>query len=189
VTQTPPPVIDAQKNSSHPRRAARDTRSGGPPGPATILIVDDLPGNRRFLATLLRDQGHRVLEASNGREGLAAVLAEHPDLVITDVLMPVMDGHEFVRELRLDPHTGRIPVLFFTAPYSEREARELSRSAGVSFVLTKPADSVEVLKIVSRVLTANRKASCRRYPRRSRRRATARTCGCVRRAFPSGPPT
>ena len=66
---------------------------------ATILIVDDLSGNRKFLATLLRDQGHRVLEASNGREGLAAVQAEPLDLVITDVLMPVMDGYEFVRQL------------------------------------------------------------------------------------------
>jgi two-component system, cell cycle sensor histidine kinase and response regulator CckA len=134
--------------SAHERR---DSRSG-PPSTATILIVDALSGNRNFLATLLRDQGHRVLEASNGREGLAAVQAEHLDLVITDVLMPVMDGYEFVRQLRLDPQTSRIPVLFYTAPYSAREARELSRSAGVSFVLTKPAESTEVLKIVNRVL-------------------------------------
>ena len=82
---------------------------------ATILIVDDLSANRKFLVTLLRDQGHRLLEAADGREGLAAVQAEHPDLVITDVLMPVMDGYEFVRQLRLDPATSRIPVLFYTA--------------------------------------------------------------------------
>ena len=135
--------------SAHERR---DSRSSGPPSTATILIVDALSGNRNFLATLLRDQGHRVLEASNGREGLAAVQAEHLDLVITDVLMPVMDGYEFVRQLRLDPQTRRIPVLFYTAPYSAREAGELSRSVGVSFVLTKPAEFTEVLKIVNRVL-------------------------------------
>ena len=73
---------------------------------ATILIVDDLAANRKFLVTLLRHQGHRMLEAADGSEGLAAVQAEHPDLVITDVLMPVMDGYELVRQLRLDPATS-----------------------------------------------------------------------------------
>jgi two-component system cell cycle sensor histidine kinase/response regulator CckA len=120
---------------------------------ATILIVDDLQANRRFLVTLLRDQGHRLLEAADGREGLAVVQAESPDLVITDVLMPVMDGYEFGRRLRLDPKTSRIPVLFYTAPYGEREARALAQSNGVSWVLTKPAASEEVLKIVGRVLS------------------------------------
>jgi two-component system cell cycle sensor histidine kinase/response regulator CckA len=120
---------------------------------ATILIVDDLPANRRFLVTLLRDQGHRLLEAADGREGLAVVQAEPPDLVITDVLMPVMDGYELGRRLRLDPKTSRTPVLFYTAPYGEREARALAQSNGVSWVLTKPAASEEVLTIVGRVLS------------------------------------
>src|SRR6185295_13061121 len=119
---------------------------------ATILIVDDLSTNRKFLVTLLRHQGHRLLEAADGREALAAVQAEAPDLVITDVLMPVMDGYEFVRQLRLNPGTGGIPVVFYTAHYGEREARELARSSGVAYVLTKPAASAEVLAIVGRVL-------------------------------------
>ncbi|HXL86063.1 MAG TPA: PAS domain S-box protein, partial [Gemmatimonadaceae bacterium] len=120
---------------------------------ATVLIVDDLSANRKFLVTLLGHQGHRVLEAADGREGLAAVQAEHPDLVITDVLMPVMDGYEFVRRLRLDPTTSGIPVVFYTAHYGEREARKLALSGGVSYVLTKPAESEAVLKIVGRVLS------------------------------------
>ena len=94
-----------------------------------------------------------MVEAADGREGLAAVQAEHPDLVITDVLMPVMDGYELVRQLRLDPATSRIPVLFYTAPYGEREARALALSSGVPYVLTKPAEPQEVLKIVGRVLS------------------------------------
>ena len=60
---------------------------------ATILIVDHVPAHRAFLVTPLRCHGHRLLEAANGREGLAAVRAHRPDLVITDVLMPVMDGY------------------------------------------------------------------------------------------------
>ena len=119
---------------------------------ATILIVDDLSTNRKFLVTLLAHHGHRLLEAADGREALAAVQAERPDLVITDVLMPVMDGYEFVRQLRLNPDTGGIPVVFYTAHYGEREARELARSSGVAYVLTKPAGSAEVLAIVGRVL-------------------------------------
>ncbi len=125
---------------------------------ATILIVDDLRANREFLATILRAQGHRLLDAANGREALAAVAAEHPDLVITDVLMPVMDGYEFVRQLRLDPTAGATPVLFYTAPYGAREARTLARSCGVPGVLTKPPEPDEVLRIVGRVLSGEPEA-------------------------------
>ncbi len=119
---------------------------------ATILIVDDLASNRNVLAALLASGGHRLLEAADGGAGLVAVRAERPDLVITDVLMPRVDGYEFVRQLRLDPATRAIPVLFYTAPYGELEARALARASGVPYVLTKPARPAEVLKIVGRVL-------------------------------------
>jgi two-component system cell cycle sensor histidine kinase/response regulator CckA len=107
--------------------------------------------------TLLGAQGHRLIEAADGREGLSAVRAEPPDLVITDVLMPVMDGYEFVRQLRLDPATREIPVVFYTAHYGEREARALALSSGVSDVLAKPAGSAEVLKVVGRLLSGESK--------------------------------
>jgi PAS domain S-box-containing protein len=120
---------------------------------ATILIVDDLSANRTFLVTLLHHQGHRLIEAADGSQGLAAARAERLDLVITDVLMPVMDGYELVRQLRLDPATSRIPVVFYTAHYGEREARALALSSGVADILTKPAESAEVLRVVGRVLS------------------------------------
>ena len=119
---------------------------------ARILIVDDLVSNRRALAVLLAAEGHAVLEAPNGSAGLALAQAEMPDLIITDVLMPVVNGYEFVRRLRLGPATAAIPVLFYTAPYGEREARALARAGGMPFVLTKPPEPAEVLKIVGRVL-------------------------------------
>jgi CheY-like chemotaxis protein/PAS domain-containing protein len=131
---------------------------------ATILIVDDLPDNRRFLVTLLCHQGHRLLEAADGREALAAVKAERPDLVITDVLMPVMDGYELGRQLRLDPTTSGIPVVFYTAHYGEREARGLALSFGAGDVLTKPAEPGEVLKIVARVLSGESETGTRLAP-------------------------
>ena len=122
---------------------------------ATILIVDDLSADRKFLLTLLRSRGHRLLEAADGREGLAAARAEHPDLVITDVLMPLMDGYELVRQLRLDATTSRIPVVLSTAYYGEREARVVALANGVDGVLTKPADTAQVLHIVDRVLAGH----------------------------------
>jgi len=128
------------------------TITAGRVGMATILIVDDVSANRDSLVTLLHDHGHRLLEAADGSAALAAVHAEHPDLVITDVLMPVMDGYELVRQLRLDPATSQIPVVFYTAQYGEREARAHALSSGASDVLTKPAEPEEVLKIVGRVL-------------------------------------
>jgi PAS domain S-box-containing protein len=120
---------------------------------ATILIVDDVTANREVLVTLLRYHGHLLLEAANGREALTVVQAEHPDLVITDVLMPVMDGYELVKQLRLDPATSGIRVVFYTAHYVEQDARSLARSSGVSFILTKPAETPEILKIVERALS------------------------------------
>jgi PAS domain S-box-containing protein len=120
---------------------------------ATILVVDDLPVNRKVLVELLAHEGHRLLQAADGRQGLAAAQAEHPDLVITDVLMPVMDGYELVKQLRLDPATSAIPVMFYTAHYGEREARGLALSSGVSYVLTKPIEPEQVLESVGRALS------------------------------------
>jgi PAS domain S-box-containing protein len=123
------------------------------PGSATILIVDDGKANRDLLVTLLRHEGHETLEAADGREGLAVARTAHPDLVITDVLMPVMDGYEFVKELRLDPATRDIPVVFYTDHYGQRDAKALALSIGVFEVLSKPVTLAEVLNVVSRVLS------------------------------------
>ena len=73
---------------------------------ATILIVDDRPANREFLVTLLGYGGHRLLQAADGAEGLAAARTVHCDLVISDILMPTMDGYELVRRLRAQADLG-----------------------------------------------------------------------------------
>ena len=119
---------------------------------ATILIVDDLGGNRQFLAKLLRSQGHTTLDACDGAEGLDRARTGHPDLIITDVLMPVMDGYELVKQLRLDPVTHRTPVVFYTAHYGAREARTLALSGGVCDVLLKPADAASLASVIARAL-------------------------------------
>jgi class 3 adenylate cyclase len=70
---------------------------------SVILVVDDQPANRDVLTTLLGYYGHRLFEAADGAEGLSIAARELPDLIISDVLMPTMDGYEFVRRLRADP--------------------------------------------------------------------------------------
>jgi len=124
-----------------------------------ILIVDDLAANRELLSAILAREGHHVIEARNGSDGLAAVRRELPDLVITDVLMPVMDGYEFVKELRLDAAISGTPVVFYTAHYGKREARALALKQGVSYILTKPAGADDVLKVVRRVLSGETDAA------------------------------
>ena len=167
----------------------------GRPRIATILIVDDLAANRNFLVTVLRHQGHRLLEAADGSQGLAAIEAERPDLVITDVLMPMMDGYELVRQLRLDPATSAIPVVFYTAHYGEREARALALAGGVADVLTKPAESAEVLRVVDRVLSGASQTDTS-FGRgsaddaiRSRASSAAHRQALGKSGRPAGPPT
>ena len=144
---------------------------------ADILIVDDLPDNRHFLVSLLGDHGHRLVEAADGQAGLAATRAEHFDLVITDVLMPMMDGYELARQLRLDPATSAIPVVFYSATYSEAEARALAHAIGTSDVLMKPAVSAEVLRIVHRLLAGEPELA---RPSGNGRPATVMTGGHLR---------
>lgn len=119
---------------------------------AKILIVDDHPASREFLVTLLGYRGYSVLEAGDGLEALSAVRTEHPDLVVADILMPTMDGYEFVKRVRADPDIAQTRVVFYTATYHEHEALNLAKSCGVSDVLTKPSEPEVVLETVDRVL-------------------------------------
>jgi diguanylate cyclase (GGDEF)-like protein/PAS domain S-box-containing protein len=113
---------------------------------ATILVVDDRPINRQFLATLLGYADHRVLEADDGGEALEIAHRDRPDLIISDILMPTMDGVQFVRRLteRPDP----VPVMFYTATYRLTEARALAAECGVKTVVAKPAEPQDLLDAV-----------------------------------------
>jgi CheY-like chemotaxis protein len=107
---------------------------------ATILIVDDLSANRTFLATLLGHHGHRMLEAANGSEGLTSIHNERPDLVITDVLMPVMDGWEFLKRLKQAPDLRRIPVVVVSIVADLNKGLSL----GAAAVMQKPISRQEL---------------------------------------------
>jgi CheY-like chemotaxis protein/GAF domain-containing protein len=119
---------------------------------ATILVVDDNSPNRKLLVTLLSGDGHLTLEASDGLDGLRLARARQPQLIISDIVMPTMDGYGFVRALRLDPHLCLIPVIFYTAHYHEREAHKLAQACGVAHVVVKPSPAANLLKAVEQVL-------------------------------------
>jgi len=118
----------------------------------TIVIVDDREDNRELLMAILADRDYRLVQASSGEEALKAVGKEKPDLVIADVLMPRMDGYEFVRELRQDPRNAQTKVIFYTASYIEKESKRLAKACGVDHIIVKPAEPETVLQIVDDAL-------------------------------------
>jgi len=119
---------------------------------ATILIVDDHDDDRQLLVTLLGYYGHAMIEATDGAEALQIAQTERPELIISDILMPTMDGYEFVRRLRADPDIAMTAVVFYTANYLEREALAMALDCGVSQILSKPCEPDEVIRTVEAVL-------------------------------------
>ncbi|HEX2199267.1 MAG TPA: EAL domain-containing protein [Burkholderiales bacterium] len=119
---------------------------------ATILVVDDNRANREALASLLEVSGYEVARAAGARQALAQARAAPPDLVISDVLMPGMDGYVLARELRADAATSGVPVMFYTAYFAGQEAQQLAQAHGVARVLVKPSDNDVILRAVREVL-------------------------------------
>jgi PAS domain S-box-containing protein len=112
---------------------------------ARILIVDDRPANRELLVTLLRYAGHEIREAEDGERGLGAAREWHPDLIITDIVMPKMDGYEFAHQVRSDPAINNTQIIFYTSSYIVSETRRLAEACGVSIVIGKPIEPAEFL--------------------------------------------
>ena len=117
-----------------------------------ILIVDDRVINLEFLATLLGYAGYRVLKALNGAQALDMLDLEQPALVISDVLMPVMDGLELLEQLHGDPARAHIPVIFYTATDRFKTARTRAHPCAPVTLLTKPAEPQDILDAVAKAL-------------------------------------
>jgi diguanylate cyclase (GGDEF)-like protein len=118
-----------------------------------ILVVDDNATNRKLLVAWLSAEGYLTVEAADGSDGLSIARREKPDLVISDILMPTMDGYEFIRRLRLEPGLGDTAVIFYTADYHEHDARELAAKCGVQRVLVKPCSRTEFIAAVGEALS------------------------------------
>lgn len=122
-----------------------------PSGP--ILVVEDVPNILDFLDVSLRFRGYPVARARNGQEALEMVAKEKPALVITDILMPLLDGYSLVYRLRTNPLTRHIPIIFLSATYVTPEDKQFALSLGAARFLEKPVDTEELLLTIAEVLT------------------------------------
>lgn len=117
-----------------------------------ILIVDDIPENLYLLEVLLKGCGHDVVSAKNGADALEAAGRTHPDLIVSDILMPVMDGYSLCRHCKTDPVLQQIPFIFYSATYTEPEDQDFAMSLGAERFIIKPQDPAELTRIVTEVL-------------------------------------
>jgi CheY-like chemotaxis protein len=119
-----------------------------------VLIVDDKPENLAYLDSLLCASGFNVAAARNGADALREAERNRPDLVISDLLMPVMDGYTLLRRWKADQQLRSIPFPVFTATYTSSEDESLALRLGADAFLLKPCEPSELLRRLGGVLCA-----------------------------------
>ncbi|MBI5825302.1 MAG: response regulator [Chloroflexi bacterium] len=117
-----------------------------------LLVVEDVPDILTLLDTTLKFKGYRVLTARDGQEALEQIQKEHPALIITDILMPRMDGFSLVHRLRIEPETRSIPVIFLSATYVAPEDKAFALTIGATRFMEKPVILEEFLPLVEELL-------------------------------------
>jgi len=116
-----------------------------------VLTVDDSPSLRRMVAFTLKGAGYRVVEAADGRDGLAKAKSEQFELVLTDQNMPQMDGLQLIEALRAIPDYMRVPIVMLTTE-SSAEMKAKGRAAGATGWMVKPFDPSRLLEVVQKVI-------------------------------------
>ena len=119
-----------------------------------LLIVEDDADILKLLDAALTFRGYRVVTARNGKEGLEIIQSKHPAIVITDIMMPTLDGFGLVHRIRINPETRDIPVVFITATYIAREDREFALNIGATRFIQKPVDLEKFLVTIAELLEA-----------------------------------
>jgi CheY-like chemotaxis protein len=124
-----------------------------PYGP--ILVVEDNPNVLELLEVTLRFKGYPVITAHNGQEALEIIQVQRPAVVITDILMPRMDGYSLAHALRKDPRTAQLPIIFISATYVTNEDKRFALNLGAARFIEKPIDTEDFLLTVAEILTAD----------------------------------
>jgi len=130
---------------------------------ATILVVDDRAEHRRLMRRVLERDGHRVFDTTDGAEALALARVESLDLVLSDVLMPGMDGFTLCRRLQADPKLRHVPFIFVTGTFGDEKYRAFARELGASRILNKPFDTQSLRNVVNEVLDDSRSDATMRF--------------------------
>lgn len=119
---------------------------------SAILIVDDKEENRYLLQSLLAGQGYEVISAIHGADALEKARQKPPDLIIADILMPVMDGFSLCRQWKSDNLLKSIPFVFYTATYTDERDRTFALSLGADRFIIKPVETDELLRMVEETM-------------------------------------
>ena len=146
------PVVDNQEGKRI-RLSRERTGSGGPGGeavPLNILIVDDVATNRELLRATLEAQGMTVVEAMDGVDALAILEVEKIDAIISDILMPRMDGYRLCHQVRASSQFFAIPFIFYTATYTSPDDEKFSIELGGDIFLRKPVPAAVIMEALSR---------------------------------------
>jgi two-component system cell cycle sensor histidine kinase/response regulator CckA len=117
-----------------------------------ILVVDDNADDRKVLRYIIEAHAHAVVEAANGQEALEAAAAVRPDLIISDALMPVMDGFQFLRSIKQDRELSTIPFIFYSATYRGGQDAQLAISLGAAGFIIKPREAAELWEEVEQIV-------------------------------------
>ncbi|MCH8094695.1 MAG: response regulator [Chloroflexi bacterium] len=118
-----------------------------------ILIVEDIPYLLELMEVTLKYKGYSVITARDGDEALSMTSVEKPALILTDVLMPKLDGFSFAHKIRSNPKTQEIPIIFVSATYISEADKAFALSLGAVRFLEKPVEAEELLLTVAEVLT------------------------------------
>jgi len=117
-----------------------------------ILIVDDIKENLYLLETLLKGRGYEVVSAGNGAEALEKLCTESIDIIVSDVLMPIMDGFKLCKEVKGKDELKNIPFIFYTATYKDERDEKLASKLGANKYILKPMEPEEFIKIIQGVI-------------------------------------
>ena len=121
-----------------------------------ILIVDNVPGNLNFVSDILYNEGFRIVVATNGKDAIDITREKHPDLILLDVAMPVLDGYEVCRTLKADASTREIPIIFLTAKGEHEDILKGFELGAVDYV-SKPFNTSELISRVKTHIELRRK--------------------------------
>lgn len=117
-----------------------------------ILIVDDSSDDRKHLRYSIEHHGHEAIEAEDGQDGLGKAVTQKPDLIISDVLMPKMDGFQLLRAIKRDEKFKDVPFVFYSAAYNGSEDTEVAASLGASLFIVKPKEAEEFWRLLRPII-------------------------------------
>ena len=122
-----------------------------------VLIVDDNGDSRLIISTLLKGKGHEVMTAENGKIALDMIKESVPDMVVTDILMPVMDGFELCRQVRANPEYNQVVIIIYTGYYKSPGDIELGRAIGANEYIIKPQEPSVLKELIEKAVLEHKK--------------------------------